>query len=861
MKSHAKAVVIGGGVVGCSVLYHLAKSGWTDIMLIERSELTSGSSWHAAGGFHTLNGDPNVAKLQAYTVQLYKEIEEISGQSCSLHLTGGVMMADTPERMDFLRLAHAKGRYLGMDTELITPSEAKAMFPLMDETNFVGAMWDPVEGHLDPSGTTHAYAKAARKLGAEIVLRNRVVELTQEVDGTWNVVTEQGTVKAEHVVNCGGLWAREIGRMVGVELPVLAMEHMYLLTEPMPEVEEFNKSTGREMIGVLDFKGEIYTRQERNGILLGTYEKACKPWSPVSTPWDFGHELLQPDIDRIAPSLEIGFKHFPGIEKAGIKQIINGPFTFALDGNPLVGPVQGLTNFWCACAVMAGFSQGGGVGLALSNWMVHGDPGFDVWGMDVARFGEWATLRYTNAKVRENYSRRFSIRFPNEELPAARPAQTTPLYDTMIANNAVMGDSWGLETPLWFAPRGSEPKDVVSFHRSNDFGPIGEEVRATREKVGVTEIANFAKYEVSGPGAEDFLNRLMTNRMPKTGRIVLTPMLNEFGRLIGDFTIAKASPRGGEERFMIWGSSAAQKYHTRWFEKHLPKDGSIRIHRFDQTLVGLSIAGPKSRDLLQKLVDVDISTTAFRFMDFREMAVGGAPCMVNRITYTGDLGYEIWMAPAYQRLVYKAIKEAGEEFGLVDFGMRALLSMRLEKNFPTWFRELRPIYGPFEGSMDRFIKLEKNDFIGREAAAKEQAEGPKLRRVSFIVDAADADVMGDEPIWAKVGGKDYGTVEKPHGYGAPRFDAGGKEVRGSNAAEGASAVRGIVDGDWRVVGWVTSGGYAHYVEKSMAQGYVPAALAENESAGLFEIEILGHRRPARVNVEPPFDPSGEKMRT
>ncbi|MBZ9676076.1 FAD-dependent oxidoreductase [Mesorhizobium sp. ES1-1] len=860
MKSHVKAVVIGGGVVGCSVLYHLAKAGWTDIMLIERSELTSGSSWHAAGGFHTLNGDPNVAKLQAYTVQLYKEIEEISGQSCSLHLTGGVMMADTPERMDFLRLAHAKGRYLGMDTELITPSEAKAMFPLMDETNFVGAMWDPVEGHLDPSGTTHAYAKAARKLGAEIVLRNRVVELTQDVDGTWNVVTEQGTVKAEHVVNCGGLWAREIGRMVGVELPVLAMEHMYLLTEPMPEVEEFNKSTGREMVGVLDFKGEIYTRQERNGILLGTYEKACKPWSPVNTPWDFGHELLPPDLDRIAPSLEIGFKHFPGIEKAGIKQIINGPFTFALDGNPLVGPVQGLTNFWCACAVMAGFSQGGGVGLALSNWMVSGDPGFDVWGMDVARFGEWAGLRYTNAKVRENYSRRFSIRFPNEELPAARPAQTTPLYDTMLANNAVMGDSWGLETPLWFAPKGTEPKDIVSFHRSNDFGPIGEEVRATRERVGVTEIANFAKYEVSGSGAEEFLNRLMTNRMPKTGRIVLTPMLNEFGKLIGDFTIAKA----GEDRFMIWGSSAAQKYHMRWFEKHLPKDGpresEVRIHRFDQTLVGLSIAGPRSRDLLQKLVDVDISTTAFRFMDFREMAVGGAPCMVNRITYTGDLGYEIWMAPAYQRLVYKAIKDAGEEFGLVDFGMRALLSMRLEKNFPTWYRELRPIYGPFEGSMDRFIKLEKNDFIGREAAAREHANGPKLRRVSFIVDAADADVMGDEPIWAKVA-KDFGTVEKPHGYGAPRFDDKGEEARGSEAAEGSSAVRGIVDGDWRVVGWVTSGGYAHYVQKSMAQGYVPAALAADESAGLFEIEILGHRRPARINIEAPFDPSGEKMRT
>jgi dimethylglycine dehydrogenase len=858
MKSHAKAVFIGGGVVGCSVLFHLARAGWTDVMLIERSELTSGSSWHAAGGFHTLNGDPNVAKLQAYTVQLYKEIEELSGQSCGLHLTGGVMMADTPERMDFLRLTHAKGRYLGMETELITPSEAKAMFPLMDERNFVGAMWDPVEGHLDPSGTTHAYAKAARKLGAEIVLRNRVVELTQEPDGAWNVVTEQGTVKAEHVVNCGGLWAREVGRMAGLELPLLAMEHMYLLTEPMPEVEEFNRSTGREMIGVIDFKGEIYTRQERNGILLGTYEKAAKPWSDVNTPWEFGHELLAPDLDRIAPSLEVGFRHFPGIEKAGIKQIINGPFTFAPDGNPLVGPVQGLTNYWTACAVMAGFSQGGGVGLALSNWMVHGDPGFDVWGMDVARYGEWATLRYTNAKVRENYSRRFSIRFPNEELPAARPAQTTPLYDTMVGQNAVMGDSWGLETPLWFAPKGTEPKDIVSFHRSNDFEHVGNEVRATRERVGVTEIANFAKYEVSGPGSEDFLNRLMTNRMPKTGRLVLTPMINEFGKLIGDFTIAKTA----EDRFMIWGSSAAQKYHMRWFEKHLPKDGSVRLHRFDQTLVGLSIAGPRSRDLLAKLVDADVSTKAFRFMDCREMAVGGAPCIVNRITYTGDLGYEIWMAPAYQRLVYKAIRQAGAEFGLVDFGMRALLSMRLEKNFPTWFRELRPIYGVFEGSMERFIKMEKNDFIGREAAASELAAGPKLRRVSFLVDAEDADVMGDEPIWAKVS-TDYGTVEKPHGYGAPRYDETGKEVRGSaaTAAGDSSGIRGIVDGEWRVVGWVTSGGYAHYVKQSMAQGYVPAALAENKSDGLFEIEILGRRRPARINVLPPFDPAGEKMRT
>ncbi len=849
MTKTYRAVVIGGGVVGCSVLYHLARAGWTDVVLIERSELTSGSSWHAAGGFHTLNGDPNVAKLQAYTVSLYKEIEELSGQSCGLHLTGGVMLADTPERMDFLRLAHAKGRYLGMDTELITPSEAKAMFPLMDEKHFVGAMWDPVEGHLDPSGTTHAYAKAARKLGAEIQLRNPVTDLTQDPDGTWNVVTQNGTVRAEHVVNCGGLWAREVGRMVGLELPLLAMEHMYLLTEDMPEVVEYNKSTGRELIGVIDFKGEIYTRQERNGILLGTYEKACKPWSEKVTPWDFGHELLAPDIDRIAPSLEVGFRHFPALEKAGIKQIINGPFTFAPDGNPLVGPVPGLTKFWCACAVMAGFSQGGGVGLALSNWMVDGDPGADIWGMDVARYGEWATLRYTNAKVRENYSRRFSIRFPNEELPAARPHETTPLYDVMVRDNhAVMGDSWGVETPLWFAPSADEAKDVLSFHRSNDFAPIGREVKATRESVGVTEIANFAKYEVTGVGAEAFLDRLMTNTMPKAGRIVLTPMLNERGKIIGDFTIAKAA----NDRFLIWGSIAAQKYHMRWFEKHLPKDGSVSIRRYGMNLVGLSLAGPNARRVLEKLTDSDVSNGGFRFMDYREMDINSAPCMVNRITYTGDLGYEIWMAPAWQRKVYEGIKEAGAEFGIVDFGMRALLSMRLEKNFPTWFRELRPIYGPYEGGMERFIKLNKPDFIGKDAATKERAEGPRLRRVSFIVDAEDADVMGDEPIWAKTT-TDFGTVEQPHGFGAPRFDASGKQTP-------RDPDTGIERDGWRVVGWVTSGGFGHHVGHSMAQGYVPAALAGDESAGMFEIEILGRRRYARINVEPPFDPSGERMR-
>ncbi len=846
MKTEARVVVIGGGVVGCSVLYHLAKAGWTDLMLIERSELTSGSSWHAAGGFHTLNGDPNVARLQAYTVSLYKEIEEISGQSCSLHLTGGVMMADTPERMDFLRLTHAKGRCLGMDTEIITPSEAKAMFPLMDETNFVGALWDPVEGHLDPSGTTHAYAKAAQKLGATIVLRNRVVELTQDPDATWNVVTEHGTVRAEHVVNAGGLWAREIGRMVGLELPLLAMEHMYLLTEPMAEVAAHNRATGRELVGVIDFKGEIYTRQERDGILLGTYERACKPWSEHTTPWDFGHELLPPDLDRIAPSLEVGFRHFPALENAGIKQVINGPFTFAPDGNPLVGPVQGLTNFWSACAVMAGFSQGGGVGLVLANWMTTGDPGHDVFGMDVARFGDWTTLRHTNAKVRETYARRFSIRFPNEELEASRPAQTTPLYDIMTRdNNAVMGTTWGLEVPLWFAPSGAAPRDIHSFHRSNDFNAVGAEVRATRTTVGVTEIANFAKYEVSGPGAEAWLDGLLTNRLPRTGRIVLSPMLNHAGKLIGDFTLARTA----QGRFLVWGSSAAQTYHMRWFEQHLPADGSVRIERLGMRLMGLGLAGPRSRDVLAALCDADVSNAAFRFMDHRAMDVAGCPALVNRISYTGDLGYEIWVEPAYLRTLYLATKATGAAHGIADFGMRALLSMRLEKNFPTWFAELRPIYGPFEGGMERFVDLDKGPFIGRDAALREAAEGPRLRRVTLVIAAEDADVTGDEPIWAR--GPGPSAIGPAHGIGAPRFDAAGTALP---AADARSA------GDWRVIGWVTSGGYGHHVGLSLAQGYVPAGWSNTAAEGIFEVEILGRRRPARIATEPPFDPTGARLR-
>lgn len=811
MKSHAKVVIIGGGVVGCSVLFHLARGGWTDIVLLERDELTSGSTWHAAGGMHTINGDPNVAKLQKYTIELYKEIEELSGQATGVHVTGGVLLAATQARMDWLRGVVAKGRYLGLDLEEISAEEAARLMPLLDPKQFVGAVRNSEDGHLDPSGVTHAYAKAARKLGAEVERFTKVEDIVRRPDGMWRVITNKGEVVAEHVVNAGGLWAREVGRMVGLELPVLAMEHMYLITEDMPEVKAWNEATGTEIIHAVDFDGELYLRQERGGMLMGTYEKANKPWSEQVTPWDFGHELLEPDIDRIAPSLEIGFRHFPAFQKTGIKQIINGPFTFAPDGNPLVGPVRGLPGFWVACGVMAGFSQGGGVGLALSNWMIHGDPGFDIWAMDVSRYGDWATMAYTNAKVRENYSRRFSIRFPNEELPAGRPLRTTPIYDLLAAKGAQFGVAYGLEVPLWFAPEGI--RDEFSWRRSSDFAHVAQEVRAVRERVGLTEISSFAKYRVTGKGAQAWLDRMLACNLPKPGRMTLAPMLKEDGKLIGDFTLANLASANGKEEWLIFGSGIAEQYHMRWFEQHLPADGSVQVEALGLARVGLSIAGPDARKVLEKLTRADVSNSAFPFMAIRNMDIGMAPCLVGRISYTGDLGYEIWMAPEYQRTVFHALMEAGAEFGIGLFGSRALNALRLEKNYGSWGREYRPIYGPLEAGLDRFVAYNKGaDFIGKAGAAAERASGGKMRLRAFIMDAEDADVIGDEAIW--------------HG--------------------GA------------VVGWITSGGYAHNAGKSIAMGYVPREVAD-ETEG-FEIELLGKRHKARLQPVALFDPELERMR-
>ncbi|KAG1649441.1 Dimethylglycine dehydrogenase, mitochondrial [Nymphon striatum] len=672
MQTTTKVAVIGGGVVGCSVLYHLTKLGWSDVMLLERSELTSGSTWHAAGGFHTLNGDTNMAALQGYTIKLYRELEEIT-MSCGLHHVGGVTLADNKDRFDMLVAERAKHRYMGLETEIVSPEEIAKIAPITNLDGIVGGLYDPLDGHLDPSGTTHAYAKAARMGGATIETHVKVEATTQRADGSWDVVTSKGTIHAEHVVNAAGLWAREVGAMAGVYLPLHPMEHQYL--------------------------GESYLRQEGRGLCIGFYEQPCRPWAVDGTPWDFGHELLQDDFDKIEDSIAFAFKRFPVLERAGVKSVIHGPFTFAPDGNPLVGPVPGLRNYWSACGVMAGFSQGGGVGLMLAQWMIEGETERDTFAMDISRFGDWITPGYTRPKVIENYQRRFSVSYPNEELRAARPHRTTPMYDIFTGLGAVWGQQFGLEVANYFA-QGDEPTyELPSFRRSDAFEATAREVAAVRSGAGINEVQNFGKFRVTGNNARAWLDHIMAGRIPSAGRLSLTPMLSHKGRLIGDFTVSCTS----ETEFYLTASYGSQSYHKRWFEQNA-QDG-VLVENISDALTGFQIAGPLSREILQACTRDDV--TGMRFMDVREMTVGQVSCRVQRVSYTGDLGYEIYCSPMDQRQLWETLWAEGHPKGLVPFGMRAMMSLRLDKFFGSWLSEFSPDYtacGNWYGSLHQLQK-------------------------------------------------------------------------------------------------------------------------------------------------------------
>lgn len=804
MKTHAQVVVIGGGVVGCSVLYHLTKLGCNDVVLCERKELTAGSSWHAAGGFHAFNSDPAVSRLQAYTISLYKEIQSLSGHDVGIHATGGLLVAETAERWDFLRADWARQRALGVQTELLSPAEIKVLCPIMDVSRVRGALFSPDEGHLDPSGATHAYAKAARRNGAEVYRHTRVIEISRRSNGAWQVITEKGAIECEHVVNAGGLWARELGRMVGVELPLLPMEHHYLITEDLPELMEAQ----RELPGILDLDGEIYLRQERKGMLLGVYEKHATPWALNGTPWDHGEtELLPPNLDRLTESLEKGFQRFPLLSNAGIRRIVNGPFAFTPDGNPLVGPVPGLQNYWTACGVMAGFSQGGGVGLALAQWITQGEPEGDIWAMDVSRFGPYATKSYTRAKVCEFYSRRFQIAYPNEYWPAGRPAKTSTLHSELKAANAVFGVSYGLEFPRYFALAGEPARETPTLRRSNAFQAVREECHAARGTVGILDISSFAKYEITGPRAREALDQVLAARLPTVGRIRLTPMLALSGRLMGDFTTWCLA----EDRFHVCGSGYLQTWHMRWFSEHLAQQG-VAVRNVTDQYGGLALIGPRSRELLERIAGIAVPDRILPFMHAATMDLAFAPAIVGRLSVSGELGYEIYLPALHLPALLDAVLEAATGLGARHIGMYAVNSLRLEKSFGIWSREYSRDYTPRMSGLDRFLAYHKPDFIGRAAALTDRARHPDKRLITLAIESHEADAAGYEPIWL---------------------------------------------GE-RIVGFVTSGGYGHCVGMSLAMGYLQSTVGAEETD--LKVSILGERCNCRVLQKPPIDPVGARMR-
>jgi len=800
MNTHYRVVIIGGGVVGASVLYHLAKFGWTDVCLLERSVLTAGSSWHAAGGFHALNADPNMASLQAYTIDLLEEIQAESGQDIGLHMTGGLTMAGTPDRWEWLQSAYRVFQSIGIeDCRLVTPEEAGELNPIMSTEGFLGGMWADREGYLDTTGTVHAYAKAAKKRGASFFEHTKVESLEQTADG-WKVVTDKGTITCEHVVNAAGLWAKQVGRMAGIELPVSPMKHHYLISDAIPALEQIDF----EVPMTVDLEGFTYLRQDQKGVLLGIYEINTEHWAMDGAPWDYGMELFQEDTDRIEHELTLGFERYPDLQNVGVKTWVNGAFTFSPDGNPLVGPVPGKRGYWSACAVMAGFLQGGGVGKTLAEWMIHGEPEADAWSLDVARYGKWAENReYIRQTTGQFYSRRFVMTYPNEQLPAGRPLKRAPAYADMDAAGAMWGQSWDLEVPLYFAPQGFE--ETPTLKRSNAFDIVAAECKATREAVGLLDISAFSRYEVSGPNAEAWLDKMMASKLPKPGRAKLAPMLGPDGRLKGDLTVFN----WGDGTFWIMGSYYLRTWHMRWFDDHM-EDG-VTVRDLGEEMCGFSLSGPNSRKVIESLTEDAVGDLPF--MGIMDADIGLLQCKVGRLSVTGEMGYEINCRYGDHITLRRMLLEAGKEHGMVEIGFNALLSLRLEKSFGIWNAEFTQGYTPGETGMDRWIAWDKGAFVGREAAmAERDGNGPSKILVTLEVEDGDSDASGFEPVWA-----------------------GEKKI-----------------------GFVTSGGYGHTLGKSLAMALIdPDHAAEGTD---LSVHIVGKERAAKVVPASPYDPKGQAMR-
>ncbi len=809
MESHARAVIIGGGVIGVSTLYHLAKKGWDDVVLLERTELTAGSTWHAAGLLPLFNMSYAVGQLHKYSVDLYKRLEEETGQNVGFHVTGNLRLACTRDRMDEYQKYCGTANTIGVPFEVITPSEVKGLWPLCDTDGLVGALYHPDDGHIAPVDLTNALAKGARNRGAKIYQHTEVTGL-KRYKGEWYVETVNGNITCEHLICATGNYSQDTSRLLGITIPAIPVQHQYIVTDVCQELKEYRESGGRELAVLRESDASYYFREERMGWILGPYEKGAPAVFADGVPDSFEKDLFPGDLDRLMPHVEACMKRVPSFATSGIKDIVNGPISYTPDGSPLVGPAWDLPNVWLSEGHSFGVTAAGGAGWQLAEWIVEGEPGIDLLAVDPRRYGEYAKGQYLVKKNEEAYENVFTIHYPDEERPAARPAKTSPIHDQLDAMGAVWGQRYGWERPNWFAPKGTEATDDWSFRRSKYFEHVGNEHNNIRNNVGIIDITSFSKFRVSGEGAIDYLNSLVARKLPEApGRIQLAHALTVNGGVRSEFTIT----RNTDGSYYLVSSGAAESFDYSFLKKHLPNDGSVLLENITTAHGTLVIAGPNSRKVLEKVTDSSLANEDFRWLTAQDIYVGVAPAKAMRVNFVGELGWELHHPIEYQRHIFNSLLEAGREYNIGQCGMRAMDSLRIEKSYRMWGQDLTREYSIFEAGLNHFVHMDKGEFTGRDALQKQLDSGVPQEFVSVFVDGiADADPLGNEPLW--------------------------------------------LEGD--MIGRATAGSYGHYLKQSMAIGYVRTGFGAVGTE--FEIEILGNRYPCKVVENSPHDPQNQRLK-
>jgi dimethylglycine dehydrogenase len=807
MKPHAQVVVIGGGAVGCSALYHLTQLGISDAVLLERDELTAGSTWHAAGNCPNFSTSWNLIKLQRHSTRLYAQLAQRVGYDINYHVTGSLRLAHTADRVDEFRHVVSQARAQGIEFEMLSPEQIRARHPFITTDGIRAGLYDPHDGDIDPAQLTQALAKGARDGGAQIHRQTRVTALERTASGEWRVTTDRGVIVAQSVINAAGYRGGEVAAMVGEYLPIVTLSHQYLITEDIPELV----ARGAARLPLLrDPDVSYYMRQERHGLILGPYERQGRAHWLDAIPEEFAHQLFDDDIGRLEAYIEDACARVPILGSVGVKSVINGPIPYAPDGNPLIGPAPGLPGLYHCCAFTFGIAQAGGAGKIIAEWVAHGQPEWDMWPLDSRRYLAYANRTFTIAKALETYQDEYGIGYPVEERAAGRPAKTSPCYTRLKAKGARFGARGGWERAVYF-PQVGDPMAApeLSFRRPRWHAAVARECAAVQQRVAVLDLPGFTKFEVSGPGAHAWLDHMVAGTVPRPGRTGLNYFCSPTGGIVTEMTITAFEP----ERYWLISAAAGERHDEHWLRAHLPAGGAVRIENQSARYGTLIVVGPKSRELLSMLTAAELSNEAFPWLAMRTIDIGYTQAIALRVNYVGELGWELHLPVEHLLSVYERLWESGERFGISDYGLYAMDSLRLEKCYRAWKGDLTIEYTPFMASLDRFVKLDKaGGFIGQEALRREAASGPRERFVPLIVAAGEAD---------------------------------------------APAVSIVYQGEENV-GLVTSGGFGYRLNQSIALAYVRTDLATEGTE--LEVEVLGARRRAVVGREPLYDPENLRLR-